>query len=112
MICGTGAPPVFSSARNPMAKPDKSHRHNAKRKAKRQAIRRQQSVSPVKRLASAPGELECWASENFEQTGQMQLFAWKRAAGLSGVACFLLDRGVVGLKDAWVSMGVDHAYFD
>jgi hypothetical protein len=103
---------VFIHEQPPMANPDKFHRHKAKRKAKRQAIRRQQSVSPVKRLAEAPGELECWASENFEQMGQMQLYAWKRAAGLSGVACFLIDAASSALKDAWVSMGVDHAYFE
>lgn len=89
-----------------MSKASKKQRHEAKRKAKRSAIRRRESVSPVKRLADAPGEPECWISEDFEAMGQMQLFAYKRGAGFSGMAAFLVDRGVVGLKDAWVRMGL------
>ncbi len=40
-------------------------------------------------------------SDDFQLNGQMQLFVYKQAAGLSGIACFLVDRGIVGLKDAW-----------
>jgi hypothetical protein len=90
-----------------MSHASKKQRHKAKRDAKRLAARRQDSISPVKRLADARGEIECWRSGNFESQGQMQLFVYKRAAGLNGIACFLVDRGVVGLKDAWTKMRVD-----
>ncbi|HEY1923528.1 MAG TPA: hypothetical protein VGG44_12320 [Tepidisphaeraceae bacterium] len=91
-----------------MSRHDKKQRHNAKRQAKQHATRRRASISPIKRLADAPGEPECWISEDFEISGQMQIFAYKAAAGISGVACFLVDRGVVGLKDAWFRMRLIH----
>ncbi|HQY88409.1 MAG TPA: hypothetical protein PK402_07105 [Tepidisphaeraceae bacterium] len=95
-----------------MANIDKKQRHKAKREAQRRVARRQASISPIKRLADANGELECWISEDFEQMGQSQIFVHKRATGMSGgglngIACFLVDRGVVGLKDAWTRMNVD-----
>ena len=31
---------------------------------------------------------------------------------VSGIACFLVDRGVVGLKDAWVRLNVDREEFE
>jgi hypothetical protein len=95
-----------------MAKPDKKRRRELKRKEKRLAIRKRESVSPVKRLADAPGELECWMSKEFEVMGQASAFCYKRAAGLTGVACFLVDRGVVGLKDAWIQLNVDYSRFE
>lgn len=95
-----------------MARKDKKQRHEAKRKAKRLAARRRESISPVKRLADATGETEFWMSTDFEFNGQTQIFAYKRGAGLSGVACFLIDRGVVGLKDAWMRMDVDRDDLD
>jgi hypothetical protein len=90
-----------------MPKADKKQRREAKRKAKRLEIRRRESVSPIKRLADAPGTVECWASGNFDEMGQINLYVYKQGAGLSGVAAFLVDRGVVGLKDAFVRMNVD-----
>jgi len=39
----------------------------------------------------------------------MELFVYKQGGGLAGVAAFLVDQGVVGLKDAWVTMGVDRS---
>jgi hypothetical protein len=95
-----------------MSKPNKKQRHKAKREAKRKEIRRRESVSPIKRLADAKGEIECWMSDGFGDLGQLQILTYKRAAGLSGVACFLVDRGVVGLKDAWTKLKVDREEFD
>lgn len=95
-----------------MSNPDKKRRRQAKRTAKQQQLRRQKSISPLKRLADAPGPIECWASEDFDFHGQMQIFVYKRAAGLTGIACFLIDRGVVGLKDAWTRLHIDRAGFD
>ncbi|HSU66724.1 MAG TPA: hypothetical protein VLJ39_07625 [Tepidisphaeraceae bacterium] len=95
-----------------MSRNDKKQRREAKRKAKRQQIRKQSSVSPTKRLADARGEVEGWMSEDFELHRQVQLFVWKRAAGLTGIACFLVDQGVVGLKDAWTRLGVVHDEFE
>jgi hypothetical protein len=92
-----------------MSKPDKKRRRELKRDAKRREARRRESISPVKRLARAPGEIECWISEDFEELGQAQIFVFKRGGGQSGVACFLVDRGVVGLKDAWTRLGVEPA---
>ena len=90
-----------------MSRQDKKQRHKAKRQAKRHAARRRDSISPVKRLAESKGDLEIWMSEDFEDMGQAEVFAYKRGAGLTGIACFLIDRGVVGLKDAWTKLGID-----
>src|SRR6185437_10688141 len=95
-----------------MPKADKKQRHKAKRDAKRQAARRRQSVSPFKRLADAPGEPECWISDGLDVLGQAGALVFKRGAGLTGVAGFLVDRGVVGLKDAWSRVGVERGDFE
>lgn len=100
-------PASVSEGSGTMPNTDKKQRREAKRKAKRLAIRRRESVSPIKRLVEARGELECWASDNLDDMGQVQLFVYKQGAGLTGLAAFLVDRGVVGLKDAWVQMDVD-----
>lgn len=94
-----------------MSKKDKKQRHRAKREAKRKELRRNASISPIKRLAEARGELECWMSSNFADFGQLEIFAYKRGVGLGGVACFLIDRGVVGLKDAWTRLHVSREEF-
>ena len=88
-------------------KANKKQRHEAKRKAKRLTARRRDSISPVKRLSDSKGEVECWASGDFSFMRQLQIFAYKRAGGLNGVACFLVDQGVVGLKDSWVRLDMD-----
>ena len=94
-----------------MAK-DKKQRHKAKRQAKKLAARRRDSISPIKRLADAKGEIDCWTSGDFGDMRQMQIFAYKRGGGVSGVACFLIDQGVVGLKDAWVRISIPRSEFD
>ena len=88
---------------------NKKQRRELKRKAKKRDLRRQSGISPVKRLAAASGEVECWISDKFEELGQRQIFVYKSAAGLTGLSCFLVDRGVVGLKDAWTTMNTDRA---
>lgn len=95
-----------------MSRPDKRQRHKAKREAKRRELRRHEALSPVTRLADAPGEIDCWMSDGLTRFGQAQIFVYKRAAGLSGIAAFLIDRGVVGLKDAWTRMGVERDELD
>lgn len=94
-----------------MSKKDKKQRHRAKREARRKELRRKASESPIKRLASARGELECWISDDFESFNQLQIFVYKRGAGLSGIACFLIDRGVAGLKDAWTRLDISPEEF-
>lgn len=89
-----------------MSSANKKQRHETKRKAKKKETRRREAGSPIKRLADARGEVECWMSEDYEGNRQRQIFVFKRAAGMSGVSCFLVDRGVVGLKDAWSRMDV------
>jgi len=95
-----------------MSRADKKRRHEAKRKAKRVQIKRQQSISPFKRLVDAPGEIEYWMSQTLGAIGQMQIYVYKRAAGLTGVAVFLIDRGVVGLKDAYARTNIAREEFD
>lgn len=95
-----------------MSHANKKQRHKIKREAKRREARRRNSVSPVKRLAESTGDTECWMSDDFHELGQAQVFVYKRAGTLSGIACFLIDRGVVGLKDAWVRMNIDHDELD
>jgi hypothetical protein len=94
-----------------MSQANKKQRHEAKRKAKRLEARRREAGAPAKRLAEAKGEIEYWMSEYFETMGQAQIFIFKQAAGLSGLACFLVDRGVVGLKDCYVRMGINRSEF-
>ena len=91
---------------------NKKQRREAKRKEKRREARRRESVSPIKRLGGADGEIECWMTEGFETSGQVELFVYKRAAGISGMAWFLVDRGVVGLIDAWARVDVERGEFD
>lgn len=95
-----------------MARGTRKQRHEAKRKAKRLQARRRMSVSPLKRLAEATGQIECWMSDRLEGFGQAQIFIYKEAPALSGIACFLVDRGVVGLKDAWTKLNVPRVDFD
>lgn len=95
-----------------MSKADKKQRHKARREAKRREWRRQQSVSPVRRLATAPGEVECWLSDTLENQGQAQVFVFKSGGGMTGIAAFLIDRGVVGLKDAWTRLNIDRGEFE
>lgn len=92
-----------------MAKQDKKQRHEAKRKAKRLEARRRDAVSPVKCLADSKYEPECWMSDGTH--GQIQMFAHKLGGGLSGAAFFLLDRGVVGLKDGWARVPLGREEF-
>lgn len=94
-----------------MASADKKQRHKLKRNAKRAAAKRRDSISPVKRLADARGNIECWMSDRFEDFGQEQIFVYKQAGRLTGVACFLVDRGIAGLKDAWTRIGIDRMEF-
>src|SRR5580704_6398907 len=93
-----------------MPQRNKKERRNAKRQVKLREVKKRESISPIKRLAEAPGEVECWMS-GFE-TGQAQIFVYKRAAGISALACFLVDRGVPGLKDAFVHPGYDRRALD
>ena len=95
-----------------MPKPDKKQRHRAKREAKRHDQRRREAVSPMKRLADAPGEIECWMSRDFEQLGQMQIFIYKQGGGVSGIVCFLIDQGVTGLKDVYALYNVPRSELD
>jgi hypothetical protein len=96
-----------------MSHHNKKERHKAKREAKRRETRRRESVSPIKRLAQAPGDIECWMTKGFfEANGQIQMFVYKRAGGLTGIACFLVDQGVVGLKDSWARLHMDRMEFD
>lgn len=94
-----------------MSREDKRQRHKAKREAKRREARRQNSVSPIKRLADADGQIEYWMSDGLFEDGQTQVYVYKRAVGLCGLACFLIDRGVVGLKDAYYRLNIDPIEF-
>ncbi len=88
-----------------MSRPDKKARLNARKKAKQLEVRRKRSTSPAKRLADATGgTLRCWMSLDYETHDQANIFVYKSAGGLSGIACFLVDRGIAGLKDCWLTM--------
>lgn len=92
-----------------MPKQDKKQRRAAKQAQKKKEARRHDSISPLKRLADAPGEAECWATPDFELNGQLSIHAFKRGDGLSGQFSFLIDRGVVGLKDTWSVIPIEPA---
>jgi hypothetical protein len=95
-----------------MSNSSRKQRHEAKREAKRKAARRSASVSPWKRLVRAPGEVECWMSDGLETDGQAQVYCYKQAGRLQGLAGFLLDRGVLGLTDAWFQVNISRERFD
>jgi hypothetical protein len=94
-----------------VSKADKKQRQKKKREAKKREQRRRDSVSPFKRLADAPGDAEFWTTGDYSNEGQCEILVFKEAAGLSGVVAFLIDRGVVGLKEAWVRMGLSIGQF-
>jgi hypothetical protein len=95
-----------------MSRSGKKQRQKAKREAKRREARRRDALGPIRRLAAANGEIEYWMSQEAGEVGQLQMFVYKRAGGLSGLAAFLVDRGVVGLKDAWVRLDIERGEFD
>ncbi len=94
-----------------MPSADKKQRQKKKREAKKRDLRRRESVSPVKRLADTPGVTEYWTSGDFGLRGQSEILVHKQAGGLTGFAAFLIDRGVVGLKDAYTRLGVSIGEF-
>lgn len=92
-----------------MSRLDKKQRHRAKREAKRLNARRKESVSPLKRVAFAPGEPEVWMTDGFgEYERQAQIFIFKQGGGLSAFAGFLVDQGIAGLKDVWTEKPFHH----
>jgi len=94
-----------------MPKADKKQRQKLKREAKKRDTRRRESVGPLKRLADAPGDVECWMSADMETFRQAQIFTFKRGRGICGAAFFLIDRGVVGLKDTWTLIDISYQEF-
>jgi len=89
-----------------------NQRPKSRRKAKPREPRRQKAVSPIKRLADAPGEPECWICGELDEHRQSQVLVYKRVAGATGASAFLIDRGIVGLKDAWAILPLDRSQFD
>jgi hypothetical protein len=81
---------------------DKRHRRDQKRKAKKAEQRRREGLGPAKLLATTPGTFECYTSGDLAIFGQVQVVVHKRTPRGSGTAMFLIDRGIVGLKDAFV----------
>lgn len=84
-----------------MARSDKKQRNKARREAKRRDARRKASQSPIKRFAEAKGEIDVYMVGDFHGDRQVQIIFYKRTAMGNILATFLVDRGVVGLKDAW-----------
>ncbi len=81
-----------------MGKPEKNRK---KRDAKKREARKQAN-NPLKRVVDAPGPIECWATPIWGNQRQASILVYKQAAGINVIGCFLIDRGVAGLKDAYI----------
>ncbi|HMO26770.1 MAG TPA: hypothetical protein PKB10_10915, partial [Tepidisphaeraceae bacterium] len=89
-----------------MSRADKKQRHRARREQKKREHRKLMSQSPLRQVASVPGEFELYAIGDFDGDGQVSITGFKQAGPLGVMVAFLIDAGVLGLKDAWSRTGV------
>ncbi|MFI5378593.1 MAG: hypothetical protein ACHRHE_04795 [Tepidisphaerales bacterium] len=89
----------------------RKERQRQKRKAKQEMIRKQNAVSPYKRLAE--GRLvTCLVNEGWKEKGMADVHVLRVGpAGIAGVAVFLVDCWCAGLKDAYGRIGVSQSEY-
>jgi hypothetical protein len=89
---------------DPRRRQKKQERRNAKRKEKKHQLVRHQSAGLADRLADAARYpvLDCWITDSLEEQGLGQvLLSRELPNGSVAVACFLVDRFCLGVKDAF-----------
>lgn len=91
----------------------KKEKHRLKRKQKQLALRRAQSVSPYRRIATQ-GQLErLLINGDWHERGQAVIWALRSAPGGGhAMAAFMIDLWCAGLKDAWGRLDVTLEEFE
>jgi hypothetical protein len=89
----------------------KKERQRQKRKAKQEMIRKQNALSPYKRLAE--GRLvTCLVNEGWQEKGMADVHVLRvGSGGIAGVAVFLVDCWCVGLKDVFGRVGLNQSEY-
>jgi hypothetical protein len=73
-----------------------------KRKQKQQALRKAKLRTPLSRVASEGGRLECWVTDRWREIGIADILVLAHApGGRCAFGAFLVDLWCVGLKDTW-----------
>ena len=96
-----------------MDRAKRKEKQRLKRKEKQRELRRVHSITPLRRICSSGGTLECWMNSNWREMGMASLFVLGHAgAGQYALAAFLIDIWCVGLKDAWGKADYSRLDFD
>jgi hypothetical protein len=83
-----------------------------KRKQKQQALRKAKLRTPLSRVASEGGRLECWVTGQWREMGMADVLVLAHAPGGGcAFAAFLVDLWCVGLKDTWGEADVTELEF-
>lgn len=73
-----------------------------KRKQKQQELRKAKLRTPLSRVASEGGRLECWVTGEWREMGMADILVLAHApGGRCAFGVFLVDLWCVGLKDTW-----------
>jgi hypothetical protein len=92
---------------DPRKRQKKLERRSAKRKEKKHQTARRESAGLADRMAAAAGApvLDCWVSAAIDEEGLGQvLLSRELPNGSVAVACFLVDRYCLGVKDAFAEL--------
>src|SRR5437588_12835958 len=91
----------------------KKEKQRLKRKQKQKEIRKAKSVSPIRKIASAGGTLECWVNDDWENQGLASVLIFGQTPGGRGaMSAFLIDVWCVGVKDAYGYPNLSRVDFD
>jgi hypothetical protein len=90
----------------------KKERQRLKRKAAKQKQRRQLGKGPLAGLVTGRGAFTVYRTDEWDTLRQCSVFVLREEAGRRHFAGFLVDRGVAGLKDAWVLPNIPQEQFD
>jgi hypothetical protein len=96
-----------------MDRAKRKEKQRLKRMEKQRELRRIHSITPLRRICSGGGTLECWVNSNWRATGMANLLVLGQAgSGQYALAAFLIDIWCVGLKDAWGNADYSRLDFD
>lgn len=85
-----------------MDRAKRKEKKRLKRKEKKREIRKIQSITPLRRITTTGGTLECWVNKDYRDQGMASVLVLGHAGGDHyAFAGFLVDVWCVGLKDAW-----------
>lgn len=81
---------------------NKKQRHEQKRREKRSLLRRADQGSPYKKIGLAGSTAACYINDDWREDGLASIQILLRVPGGGhALACFLVDRWCIGLKDAF-----------